>query len=111
MLDTKNGQKRKPTQAANTGSSTSNELPRVLCRSSSALALVVSSFLRRFFNSTTRFPSDTWERSGGSVTKESCEAAGEKVLEVPKLPKDEEVAALLLRAGARFFDMDKTLRW
>lgn len=45
------------------------------------------------------------------MTKESCEAAGEKVPEVPKPPKDEDVAALLLRAGARFFDMGKALRW
>lgn len=39
------------------------------------------------------------------MTYESCEAAGEKELGVPKPAKDEEVAALLLRAGVRFLDM------
>lgn len=102
--------KRKPTQAVNTGSSTSAELLKVFWRSSSAFAFVVSSFLERFLNSTTRWLSDICERSGGSVMYESCEVVEEKVLGEPNPPKEgEEVpkawAALLLRAEARFLDI------
>lgn len=105
------GKKRKPTQAANTGSSTSWELPRVACKSSNAFAFVMSSFLDRFLNNTTRLPSDTCERSGGSVTYDSCEAAGEeKALGEPNPPKLKgegapKAVTLLLRAGVRFLDI------
>lgn len=103
---------RKPTHAATTGSSTSVKPARVVCKSSNAFAFVVSSFLDRFLNSTTTEASDKLDKSGGSVTYESCEAADEENVpgeSNPKL-KDEGApraadAALLLRAGPRLLLM------
>lgn len=71
------------------------------CKSSSALALVVLSFFKRFLNATTTFGSDMEERSGGSATYDRGEevepnADGENP--EPNPPPKAPAAALLLLA-------------
>jgi hypothetical protein len=84
------------THASNRPSS-AGSLEMCACMSSSAFALVVLSRFDRFLKSTFTPASEMPERSGGSVTYESCDDATPKAAaEEPKVEPNAEAAFALL---------------